>query len=722
MYLRSYTPKFFRLRRGRQAAPGHGGHGSSQGHFSGFDTFLTPHIRILSRVSSPAVEESAPDAHPQSPTGPPGRRTRLARARLDCPLDRGALGISDDLSHPAAPEEGVEAELSPDPSPGDDCHAHEEPHAAPLRLGGTRVGRPVVRAVHGLMAVDSATSLMVEPPISTTGEGEVLADPRNRREAMAASDRDKWLEAEHAELENHDRNGSFVWMDQTAFRREAPGRRLVRLTWVYKRKRSGALKARLCVQGCSQVPGVDYDQTFCGTLRPSSLRVLAALASRLKLHMRRYDFVSAFLQGTLEEGEVVYCESPPGHGSTGEDGQPRVCKVVKPVYGMAQAGRRWQRTLFPWLREEAGKSGGNLTQCESDPSVFFRRARPHKSDSNEACEILVVGVYVDDLFILYSCSGPGSLYQQFISALEQRWDVEDEGEVSDLLNVEIARTEGGFVILRQRSYIDKLVAAHAPNGEVPSSHQRNRTPCAIELPQLVLDATSRNATPATQLRAKYMSLVGALLYCATHTRPDIAFAVGMLSRAMHCPDQPLLDAALRVLYYLSRHRDVGLRYGPADDVPLYGMSDSDWAVRHSTSGSVFVLSAAAVSWSSRRQVTIALSSCEAEIMAASDAAKEAVYLGSFLRELGVGTEEAVRLGVDNTAARDLAYNPQHHERTKHIARRHFFIREMVENGQIVVPFVRSADNLADFFTKPLPASVFFPMRNRIMNLEEKVEP
>ena len=670
--------------------------------------------RLSFDVPSPVVEELAPDTHPQSPAGPPGRRTRLARARLDCPLNRGALVIRDDPPQSAPWNEDLEPEI--------DCPAPDESHTATLRLGGTRVGRPMVRAMHGLMAIDSASSLMVEPPTSTTGEGEILADPRNRREAMAASDRDKWLEAEHAELENHDRNGSFVWMDQSAFRREAPNRRLVRLTWVYKRKRSGALKARLCVQGCSQVPGVDYDQTFCGTLRPSSLRLLAALASRLGLHMRRYDFVSAFLQGTLEEGEVVYCESPPGHGSTGEDGLPQICKVVKPVYGMAQAGRRWQRTLFPWLREDAGGSGGNLTQCESDPSVFFRRARPKESDSNEEREILVVGVYVDDLFILFSRSGPGSLYQQFINALEQRWDVEDEGEVSDLLNVEIARTEDGYVILRQRGYIDKLVTAHAPNGEVPNTHQRNRTPCAAELPQLVLDATSRNATPEAKLRAKYMSLVGALLYCATHTRPDIAFAVGMLSRAMHCPDQPLYDAALRVLYYLSRHRDVGLRYGPADNVPLYGMSDSDWAVRHSTSGSVFVLSAAAVSWSSRRQVTIALSSCEAEIMAASDAAKEAVYLGSFLRELGVGTEEAVNLGVDNTAARDLAYNPQHHERTKHIARRHFFIREMVENGQIVVPYVRSTENLADFFTKPLPASAFFPMRNRIMNLGEKVEP
>ena len=691
------------------------------------DPARTPFVgrRLDLHEPSPALEEHAATEHPQSPAGPPGRRTRLARERLDCPLNRGALVLSDDPPQSEPSGGDFEPVLSSNldrPSPADSGDVPGELLATPLRLGGTRVGRPVVRAVHGLMAVDSTTSLMVEPPTSTTGEGEILADPRNRREAMAASDRDKWLEAEHAELENHDRNGSFVWMDHSAFRREAPGRRLVRLTWVYKRKRSGALKARLCVQGCSQVPGVDFDQTFCGTLRPSSLRLLAALASRLKLHMRRYDFVSAFLQGTLEEGEVVYCEAPPGHGATGEDGRPRVCKVVKPVYGMAQAGRRWQRTLFPWLRGEDGVAGGNLTQCESDPSVFFRRARPQEAGSTEDCEILVVGVYVDDLFILYSRTGRGSLFQQFIDALEERWDVEDEGEVSDLLNVEIMRTEGGFVILRQRGYIDKLVLSHAPDGKVPSSHQKNRTPCAVELPQLVLDATSRNATPDARLRAQYMSLVGALLYCATHTRPDIAFAVGMLSRAMHCPDQSLYDAALRVLYYLARHRDVGLRYGPADSVPLYGMSDSDWAVRHSTSGSVFVLSAAAVSWSSRRQVTIALSSCEAEIMAASDAAKEAVYLGSFLRELGIGTDEAIKLGVDNTAARDLAYNPQHHERTKHIARRHFFIREMVENGQIVVPFVRSADNLADFFTKPLPASAFFPMRNRIMNIEEKVEP
>ena len=105
-------------------------------------------------------------------------------------------------------------------------------------------------------------------------------------------------------------------------------------------------------------------------------------------------------------------------------------------------------------------------------------------------------------------------------------------------------------------------------------------------------------------------------------------------------------------------------------------------------------------------------------MAASEAAKEAVYLGRMGEELGVHDGSALDLHVDNKAAIDLAYNPEHHQKTKHIARRHFYVRELVEDKTINVPFVQSADNLADFFTKPLPARSFFPMRDRIMNVHK----
>ena len=125
-----------------------------------------------------------------------------------------------------------------------------------------------------------------------------------------------------------------------------------------------------------------------------------------------------------------------------------------------------------------------------------------------------------------------------------------------------------------------------------------------------------------------------------------------------------------------------------------------------------------VSWASKKQPTIALSSMEAELVAATEAAKEAVYLDSFVKELGCTSiqPQPIHLSVDNKAAIDSSYNPENHSRSRHIERKHYFIRELVEMGRIVVPYVNSTDNLADFFTKPLKPSRFFALRDRIMNV------
>ena len=156
-----------------------------------------------------------------------------------------------------------------------------------------------------------------------------------------------WGEAERKEIDNHLLNETMTTMDK----RDLPrGRRTVRMTWVYKKKRDGTMKARLCVQGCSQVHGVDYDQVWSGTLRASSLRMLSSLAAKEKLHMRRWDFVAAYLQGELLDDEVVYCSMPPGYTTglnpSNPTGEGACLRINKPIYGMAQAGRRWQRTIF----------------------------------------------------------------------------------------------------------------------------------------------------------------------------------------------------------------------------------------------------------------------------------------------------------------------------------------------------------------------------------------
>eukprot|EP00965_Chrysotila_dentata_P098032 3241594-Pleurochrysis_carterae.AAC.1 len=125
---------------------------------------------------------------------------------------------------------------------------------------------------------------------------------------------------------------------------------------------------------------------------------------------------------------------------------------------------------------------------------------------------------------------------------------------------------------------------------------------------------------------------------------------------------------------------------------------------------------AAISWSSKKQPCVALSSCEAEIIAASEATKEAVYLRTLFADLGLPAPEPTALAMDNKPAIDLAYNPEHHQRSKHIDRRHFFVRERVEAHDITIPFVNSTANLADVFTKPLTPRAFFPMRDIIMNV------
>ena len=661
---------------------------------------------------SEAPTTPATDRTPPSPSPHTRAEAHSSPARV---LDFGDAASPAPVPPPAHPGQGTSR---PDTQPP----AAQPPAAREPRIQKTytrtRQSKPeLAKASTGVNAINMALLCMGGPwrlgvPTHDSPAFAMLAnangDPRNHSEAMKR-DPIGWLKAEKDELENHRENASWEYIDRTTF--DKTGRKLVKTTWVYKTKRSGKLKARLCVQGCSQIPGVDYDQTHCSTMRGPTMRLLSSLAARLNLRMRRWDFVSAYLQGELLEGEVVYCLPPPGHASVGADGRDQVLKVVKPIYGMAQAGRRWQRSLYPWM-EEWQADCAKFTRLFSDTNVFMCK---HEVDTptGKRSEVLIVGVYVDDQFVLYSHDDEHSLYSKYTTALKARWQVEDEGEVSDLLGVDISAADG-HVELTQASYIVRLADTWFPEG-VPATIQSNQPPADKNLPQLVADALVNVEPRAPEQVKAFQSLVGALLYAAINTRPDVAYAVGMLCRAMAKPTPELHAAALHVLGYLYRTREIGLRY-QADSKPLYGMTDSDWAVKHSTSGFVFMYNSAAITWGSKKQSSVALSSCEAELMAASLAATEAVHLKAFLEELKEAGDAPVSLACDNTAARDTAYNPEHHQKVKHIERRHFYVRECIENHQITVPYVNTIHNLADFFTKPLEAKDFFRMRDVIMNV------
>ena len=535
--------------------------------------------------------------------------------------------------------------------------------------------------------------------------------PSTHSEAVAMGP--EWIAGEKKELGNHARNGSWRLIS----RKDKPrGRRIHKMVWVYKVKRSGEIKVRLCVQGCTLEAGVDYDQTTSSTLRHCSARALFAHAARCGCFVHSMDFVSAYLQGSFLDGEVIYCYMPDGYVERGADGYPMICEIVKPIYGIPQAGRRLQRGVFDWMLVE----GSGLRQLDdSDNTIFVY-------DDPSGIETFVVGVYVDNLQIVHSVGidangdavDPDSFLAKFLNRLRADWDVVDEGPMVDLLGMECERLPGGKIKLHQTKFIEKLLAKYLPDGP-PRRVAASCLPYSAGLPALVeeaLVAKELNGVEFPDLVTPFQQRCGSYLYLNTSTRPDIAYSVCQLCRAMSCPTPKLMAELDHLACYLYYNRSLGLTYD-ATARPLQAFADASWETRFSTSGWTVQWQGASISWGSRKQSCVALSSCEAEIVALSECSKDVVYYRKKLAGLDpLYVTSSTPTATDNKAARDLSYNPEFHARSKHVQRRHFYVRDMVEAYELVVPLVKTDDNPADFFTKPMAPDKFVKFRNYIMNI------
>ncbi|KAK9064178.1 hypothetical protein SSX86_015558 [Deinandra increscens subsp. villosa] len=202
----------------------------------------------------------------------------------------------------------------------------------------------------------------------------------------------------------------------------------------------------------------------------------------------------------------------------------------------------------------------------------------------------------------------------------------------------------------------------------------------------------------------YRQLIGSLIYL-TLTRPDITFAVSVLSRFMQKPLKPHLDAIRRVLRYVKSTPTYGIKFKRETSLELIGYCDADYArdisTRRSTTGYVFILGSGAVSWCSKRQPTVSLSTTEAEYRAAAMAAQECVWLTQLLKELNQEVKAKVTMFGDNLSSILLAENPTFHARTKHIEVHYHFIREKVLRGEIDFKYINTLEQMADMFTKSL---------------------
>lgn len=498
-----------------------------------------------------------------------------------------------------------------------------------------------------------------------------LAEHKTMRGALSSKDAQLYLEAMVKEVDALTNHGTYKLVPLPF------GRKVIKCKWVYKVKLDGdgnfdRLKARLVALGFTQRKGVDYFETFSPVARQNSLKIFYAVAAWEGLTVRQFDIDSAYLNGLLDT--EIYMQQPPGF----EDPEHPdwVCLLLKGLYGLKQAGRLWHDVLKSFLLERG------WIRCSADPCIFIRFDEHGRA---------MVAVYVDDM----SHAGTDAAYLRFKAELLECFNIKDLGESKFIVGIQVTQSPKG-ITLTQSTNISKILA---------EQHMSDAHPAPVPLTKgddISITGTSDSPVDGT----KYRGIVGKLLYIC-NTRPDITFAVHTLSRFNKNPSQRHLKLVQRICKYLRGTTNLCLFYPRGDGSPLQleGYVDSDWAndkdTRRSVTGYVFFINGSPVTWKSTRQPTVALSSTEAEYMAAKDATKEAIWIRRLLADLGHPQSEPTLMNEDNQGCIHLIQNPVHHERTKHIDVQYHFTREQVELGTVEYKYLNSGEQRADLLTKPL---------------------
>lgn len=491
--------------------------------------------------------------------------------------------------------------------------------------------------------------------------------PQCYREAMQSPEWPRWKQAIEKEIAALRRTKSLEQVNQLP-----PGVKAIKCRWVFKikppnKQEPEIYKARLVAQGFTQKYGVDYQETFAAVAKMTSLRVLVALAAINNSRLTKLDVANAFLESDIDRDVYIH---PP-------EGFPQNCyfKLKKALYGLKQSPRLFQETIT--------KEFINLgfTPLVTDKCIFKHTT----SDTR----ILVV---VDDCIIEGTDE---NMRKKIEKRLQDRFKIKAFDKVEHFIGLQLEHSSEG-IKMHQQDYIESLLAkfnmVNCATVDTP----------ATENPQGSEDLLSTNK--------EYRKLVGSLIYLMA-TRPDICSAVTNLSRKLENPTEKDMKAAKRVLRYLAGTKARGIIYRKGQkEAKLTCFSDSDWAgckkTRKSVSGFVVYFAGAPISWKSKSQPTVAMSSCEAEYVALSVAVREIMWLIQFFGELNVKLDLPIFVFGDNTASIELAKNPVHHERTKHIDIKHHFLREQVLSKRIKLMYVATADNIADVLTKATSQPIF----------------
>jgi hypothetical protein len=452
------------------------------------------------------------------------------------------------------------------------------------------------------------------------------------------------------------------------------GRKAIGCKWVYKTKvnadRTLRYKARLVIKGYEQT---DFGETYAPVARLTSLRMLIALSAQFNWQVHHMDVVTAFLNPTVDE--EVFMALPEGFEWLQPGfAQNSVCRLRKALYGLKQAPRLWFKDIDAYLKSI------DFTPSEADQNVYISHSKR-----------TILLLYVDDMLI---ASGDVTQISDVKQLLRDRYKMSDLGTARQFLGIDIDQ-QPGSIRLSQDFFIRSVIRRFGMdncNGVWTPLESR---------PPLEFNALG------TEDQRLYQSLIGSVMYIMLGTRPDLAYTISALSKYSASAGEDHLSLAKRVLRYLQQTKDLGLIYGK--DGSLHGFSDSDWAGdlgdRKSTGGFIFLLSGAAISWKSKKQTIVALSTTEAEYIAASEAARESIWLQRLSDDLAIISSvphsSPMVVFTDSTGCLSQMENARHHERTKHIDIKFHYVRDVYERQLIDFQHCSTHDMTADILTKPL---------------------
>jgi hypothetical protein len=524
-------------------------------------------------------------------------------------------------------------------------------------------------------------------------------EPKNYQEALRGPDCHEWTKAMKGEIENFlDRK---VWTP-TKLWKLRQGQRPIKVKWVFKKKheQDGSIryKGRIVVKGYVQIPGIDFTHTHSPVAQDSSIKIVLGLALMKGWGVEMIDIEAAFLEADLDED--IYIEWPEGLAEFGyfthEEMENKCLKLEKAMYGCVQSPLMFFRAYSKHLKAIG------LSQSSADPCIWY------KTLNGEL--VLVVAVYVDDCIVI----GLKFEIDSFKKDVQKRFKITDLGPIKKHLGVWYERCkdeDGEYFKMTMKKYQDEIVSDWE---QVSGSKVK-----PANTPGFPGESLAKNSRDEVN-KENYRKILGRLMWFTRKLMPECGNAIRELATSMDNPGEDHWRAMKRLVGYINKHETVELRLMKPKDLKVYAYVDSNYATnketRKSVTGFVLTIGGCLVSYSSKSQPSVTLSSTEAEYVAASMCATEVKFVQMLLEELMPNAKtRPATLFEDNTGAIFLMENQAVGNRTKHIDIRWHHMREMMtgENPRLRVLFTRSEENFADVLTKNVTEAIHTDLADRL---------